>query len=422
MKGENTIDIKVSIVIPVYNAEKYIRKQLDSLVNQTYQNMEIICVNDGSVDSSEQILSEYAQRYNFIKTYTQVNAGSGAARNLGMKYATGKYLIFLDADDFCCANMLEKAVGAAENTGAELVVFDFYRYNNELKCVQDDGYTYIGADLYGSGLKNTCDLGDRIFQIGRPFVTNKLWSRTIIVDNDIYFPNISRCEDLPFAFEATMITNKIFIINERLAYYRINNQESRSSGFNATPAILFEAMDILRDRLISRDRFQMCQNSFYRYMIEGMQNWLGLIEDKGEYIAQIDTLRNIVRESLLFEGRYQNPALGDILLKGNIVIYGAGKLARTLIKYFIWIYNMSPENISIVVSPEQINPSQLCGIRVKTINEYTLEELQNCVIAVTAESAIQTIKDKLALKGVASYVEFRVEDFVGLLLGDFDEL
>ena len=92
-------DIKISVIIPVYNAEKYLRECLDSVVCQTIQEKEIICINDGSVDKSEEILEEYSSRYDFFTYYKQKNQGAGVARNNGLKHAKGKYLAFWDADD-----------------------------------------------------------------------------------------------------------------------------------------------------------------------------------------------------------------------------------------------------------------------------------------------------------------------------------
>jgi len=107
-------EIKVSIIIPVYNAEKYIREDLDSLLGQSLREIEVICVDDGSKDSSLKILEDYQRKDDRIKILKQENKGAGAARNEGMKEAKGDYLIFLDADDFFEKDMLEKSVGKME--------------------------------------------------------------------------------------------------------------------------------------------------------------------------------------------------------------------------------------------------------------------------------------------------------------------
>ena len=102
---------KISVIMPVYNGEKYLNQCLDSVIGQSLQDIEIICVNDGSTDSSPDILRSYAAKDPRVKVFDQPNLNAGAARNLGMKYATGEYYSFLDADDFFDPQMLELAYG-----------------------------------------------------------------------------------------------------------------------------------------------------------------------------------------------------------------------------------------------------------------------------------------------------------------------
>ena len=99
--------INVSIVIPVYNVEKYLKQCLESVVNQTLDKIEVICINDGSTDNSLNILKEYEKKYNNIIIIDQENKGPGFARNIGMKRASGKYIYFLDSDDYIELNAME---------------------------------------------------------------------------------------------------------------------------------------------------------------------------------------------------------------------------------------------------------------------------------------------------------------------------
>ena len=118
--GDQSIMVKVSVIIPVYNVEPYLKQCMDSVVGQTLKDIEIICVDDGSTDGSLDILREYAAEDNRIQIIEQKNAGAGAARNNGMRHATGKYLSFLDSDDFFEPRMLEKAYDLAEKDQADL--------------------------------------------------------------------------------------------------------------------------------------------------------------------------------------------------------------------------------------------------------------------------------------------------------------
>ena len=112
---------KVSIIVPVYNIEKYLAKCLDSLINQTLEDIEIICVNDGSTDNSAEILNEYAQKDCRIKIINQDNAGLSAARNTGINAANGEYIGYVDSDDWIDLNFYEKLYNAAKDTDADIV-------------------------------------------------------------------------------------------------------------------------------------------------------------------------------------------------------------------------------------------------------------------------------------------------------------
>ena len=133
---------KVSVIVPFYNVEKYIEKCLNSLVNQTLEEIEIILVNDGSQDNSEEKAKEFEKRYpNKIKYYKKANGGLGDARNFGIKYATGEYIAFLDSDDFVEPTMYEEMYKKAKQENADMIECDFWwEYPNKKK--EDIGNTY----------------------------------------------------------------------------------------------------------------------------------------------------------------------------------------------------------------------------------------------------------------------------------------
>ena len=125
--GENSTpdsssDIKVSIIIPVYNVEKYLRQCLDSIVNQTLKEIEVICINDGSTDNSPIILEEYEKKDPRIRVITQENMGSGVARNRAIQQAKGKYIGFMDSDDWADPTMFEKLYENAELNNSDIVM------------------------------------------------------------------------------------------------------------------------------------------------------------------------------------------------------------------------------------------------------------------------------------------------------------
>ena len=125
---------KVSIVVPIYNVEKYLRECLDSIVNQTLKDIEIICVNDGSTDSCPQILEEFSKKDNRIKVINKANSGYGASMNIGLAAATGEYIGIVESDDFVKTNMFEDLYNLAKENDADVVKSDWFYYwtkNNE---------------------------------------------------------------------------------------------------------------------------------------------------------------------------------------------------------------------------------------------------------------------------------------------------
>ena len=125
--------IKISVIVPVYNTEKYLPKCLDSLVNQTLKDIEIIIVNDGSPDNSQKIIDDYVKKYKNIKAFEKKNGGLSDARNYGIKKASGEYIAFLDSDDYVTVDMYEKMYKKAISQHFDMVVCDLnYVYNDKV--------------------------------------------------------------------------------------------------------------------------------------------------------------------------------------------------------------------------------------------------------------------------------------------------
>ena len=178
------MDYLVSVVIPVYNAEKYLREALDSIINQTYINLEIVCVDDGSTDSSFQILEEYKNKDSRVIVYTKENSGGGAARNYGLERATGEYIYFFDADDIANKTLIEKALAKAVETDADVVAFDAYTFKNdniELRTLKK-GYNRNILKDFEKETFSYKDFPNKILSIINIVPWNKLIRREIIME------------------------------------------------------------------------------------------------------------------------------------------------------------------------------------------------------------------------------------------------
>ena len=201
----------ISIIVPIYNAEKYLKKCIDSLINQTKKEIEIILINDGSTDNSEDIIKEYKDKR--IRYFKNKNQGIGKTRNFGIEKATGKYIMFVDSDDYIENDECEKLYDKAINCNLDLVICDFYK-------VYDSGdiEQVCTPNFEESSLKENPDI---ITEYLCPWA--KLYSRKMIMDNNIRFVENLKYEDAPFVIEALCNSKKIGKVNECLNYYAIHS-------------------------------------------------------------------------------------------------------------------------------------------------------------------------------------------------------
>lgn len=206
--------VKVSIIVPVYNVDKYLEKCLDSLINQTLKDIEIICVNDGSTDTSQKILEKYSKKDNRITIINQDNAGLSVARNSGIDIAKGEYIGFVDSDDWIDSDFYEKLYNSAKNNDADIVVASIIRYR---KCAQKYRVKYTNEKVY-------TDLQDKISACSIPkicYVWNKLYKNEIIKDK-LFTPNVY-FEDVIWLPKVIKCANKIVTVADTNYYYRVNN-------------------------------------------------------------------------------------------------------------------------------------------------------------------------------------------------------
>lgn len=194
----NQFKPKVSVIIPVYNAEKNLTDCLDSLLAQTYHHYEVICVDDGSTDASLDVLQQYQSKFQRMTIVQQKNKGAGAARNVGILRAGGKYLLFVDADDICYKTLLEKTVEAADNNNADIVCYHFdrlYPNGEKEKCL---GY-HSQWLLEGGNIFNYESCPDHIMCAVNPTPWNKLFLREFVLQESLRFDEISSTNDISFA-------------------------------------------------------------------------------------------------------------------------------------------------------------------------------------------------------------------------------
>ena len=211
---------KVSVIIPVYNTEKYLRECLDSVVNQTLKDIEIICVDDGSEDSSLTILEGYQARDKRIKVLTQKNQGSGPARNKGMCSAEGVYLSFMDSDDFYPeSNTLEKLCRKAIEKHALICGGSLSEYLPSGKYITHYDQDY----LWGYTFKEEGWIEYRDYQFEYGYY-RFLYDREMLVQHGIFFPPLRRYQDPPFFVQAMLQAGRFYAIPDITYCYRSNDK------------------------------------------------------------------------------------------------------------------------------------------------------------------------------------------------------
>lgn len=200
----------ISIIIPAYNAEKYMRKCLDSLIHQTKKELEFIIVNDGSTDSTEEIIKSYQDKR--IKYFKNKNQGIGKTRNFGLTKATAKYILFLDSDDYLEKTACERLYQKIENDDLDVVICDFYKEweNGNIEEIHTPHFE-------NASLKENPDI---LTEYLCPWA--KIYKRSLLEENKIKFVENLKYEDAPFVIETLVKAKKIGKIDECLNYYVIH--------------------------------------------------------------------------------------------------------------------------------------------------------------------------------------------------------
>lgn len=214
----------VSVVVPVYNTSRYLKQCIESLTNQSLTNIELIFVDDGSTDNSTEILKEYQSRDNRINVLYQENQYAGVARNLGMANASGKYIIFLDSDDFFDRNMLRDTYNCAEKNQAEVVIFGYREYDDKTNKAKEQKLRF--SHHFPKGLFTADDLGENAFSLCNAAPWNKLILKEFIDLNHLQFEAVKKCNDTYFVHMAIALAKRIVYINKKYVNYRTNNQAS----------------------------------------------------------------------------------------------------------------------------------------------------------------------------------------------------
>ena len=412
---------KVSIIIPAYNVEAYISECLDSILCQTLSDIEIICIDDLSTDSTWDILSEYSRQNNNILLIRQEKEGPGVARNKGIQRASGKYVCMMDADDYYPdSNVLEKLYFLAEENSALLCggnIVDEYpdgRREPTLGNFEAVGFhdSRIEPRLYGQ--------------------TRFLYKRSFLFENDIKYLPYVRFEDPPFVLKSILKAKKYYTITDYV-YVRRTGYKKPKTDYNIAIGVLSGILDCIKTArkydLVEFYREEMeillenCNVYFHPFAASGDT---GIWELINQIIAIPDGWTDRRREFPSTHDEYLRYIDNCFEVKRickqakRIVLYGAGKVAEMLLKYK-WIDNTRIE--SVVVSKKE-SDKLFEGHSLKEISEYSGYKGDAVFILAGSEKNTAEMERKIRECHIENYVVVTpriisfVEDVCGETNGD----
>ncbi len=285
---------KVSVILPVYNVGKYLRQSLDSLINQTLSDIEIICIDDGSTDDCYDILEEYKQKDFRIKVVHKSNKGTGAARNDGLRLAKGECIGFVDPDDWVKPDMFEKLYNEIKEKNLDIAMCmpDGYDEKNAINAP----FPYFIDDNFKNVIDNKVFNWKDLSPFQYPMcVWNKLYTKKLFDDNNIDFAEGLDFEDHKVIFAALLTAKRIFFIREKLYVYRFNREGSVLTDNNRRLIDHIKIFDIVENIMKETNTFDTLRNDFLTYKIHNLLYYYGMIKDeykKEYYDAMVQSLKD----------------------------------------------------------------------------------------------------------------------------------
>lgn len=258
------MNIKVSVIIPVYNTEQYLRHCLDSVIKQTFKDIEIIVINDCSTDNSLQIIEQYKQKDNrFVVVNLSKNEGQGKARNIGLETAKGEYVVFVDSDDWIIPEYVEILHSEITKNDLDMVSASAYLYDDLTKKIIDRKRKEASASFLNKiKIERLLVLDKDGFVVP---VWTKIYKKQFLVDNKICFRLDNYHEDNLFVFETIIKTKKIKFIDDRIYFYRSNRENSSMCEINRK-FTYFQLFDELKKTLIKADKYEQYKKVYFQYI------------------------------------------------------------------------------------------------------------------------------------------------------------
>ncbi|MCI8972976.1 MAG: glycosyltransferase [Lachnospiraceae bacterium] len=298
--------LKISVIIAVYNAETYLEQCIDSVLEQPVQEIEVICVDDGSIDTSLMILEEYQKKDKRIQIYSQNNQFAGVARNKGLSYAQGEYVLFLDADDFLEKDSLLILYENAKKEETDIIVFGHYRYDTENTCVLDSNDVLDRLAWFGNGVKCADEVAPYIFNFTEPCAWNKFYRTKFIRESNISFMSLKNTNDLFFSYMTLTLANRICVYIMPLLYYRVNNKKSLQGTKKKSPMDFASALIELKNKMLTLNSYKKFETSFCNMAIDTCYFNFYSYREKAGFRELYEAIQNFMLWDIQLEGYIPN--------------------------------------------------------------------------------------------------------------------
>lgn len=284
-------NIKVSVIMPIHNGEKFIRETMDCIVNQTMKSIEILCVDDESTDSTVDIIQEYMRTDHRITLFQNKKSNAGAARNYAMQRAKGDYLLFWDGDDLYEKDAVELLYEQIEREHADICVCNADHYDTQ-KAIYISKPQYLKMWQLQEGIPFSWKTnGKYIFNFTAQVAWNKMFRRSFVEEQGIWFQEIPRINDHYFVSICMATASSITILNKKLVHYRVNQNENLTSHSSETPLCKYEVQCDVKRKLLELGIFEDVKQSFVNKAINTMIHGLNIQNNADGYRAIYNCLR-----------------------------------------------------------------------------------------------------------------------------------
>lgn len=262
--------IKFSVIIPVYNVQDYLSECLDSIVGQTLTDIEIICVDNGSMDESLEILKKYAKRDKRIKILEIGRSNAGAARNAGLAVANGEFLYFIDSDDYCETDLLEKCYKKITEDKADVLVFRASMFDTTTKKHEILSYSLVDNNLPTKIPFKPAEMKNHLFNSFQNWPWNKVFRHEFIKEKNISFQEVVRANDVMFVYLALAQAKKITILDDVLIHYRVGNKNSLQATNHLTPVAFWDAYRKTKEMLTKVGVYDVFERTYLNETMKGI--------------------------------------------------------------------------------------------------------------------------------------------------------